>query len=240
MRRYVIISLLCLLGFTGCHGPRSGKPEKLPVSDTVKVMTDTVSVPLVIHSPATYVPPVRQWLSVRMSGNVKVPGMGGLDLNLFAVLLKDSLVYLHISKFGIELGRALCSPEKMLLLVHPELAYWEGDYAAFRKKSGVPLDFGTLQDLLLLTPRNVNDVVDSAGYLIRVRWLDQGGVCYLQAKYGTYSDIAADSQVRYPQQIMISMPRSGGTAYMSVKSVKVEVPGPVSVRIPSKYKPLQW
>jgi hypothetical protein len=233
--------LLCgLLAFSGCHRHRPEQPAVSDVPDTAIVRPDTVRVSEEPPAPAFYVPPVRQWLSVRMSGAVKMPGMGSLDVNLFAVVLRDSLIYLHISKFGIELGRALCRPGKILLLVHPELAYWEGDYATFRKKSGVPLEFGVLQDVLLLTSRDARTVVDTDGYLIRMDWPDRDGGCYLQAAYGTYADIASGSQVKYPQDIRLSMPKSGGNLRMTVKSVKVDEPGPVTVRVPEKYRPLQW
>ena len=90
-------------------------------------------------------------------------------------MAKDSAVYLHVSKFGIELGRALCRPEKVVVLVHQESGYWEGSYALLRKKTGLPVDFEMVQDLLLLTPHNAQVDIDSSGYLRKAQWASLNG-----------------------------------------------------------------
>ncbi len=190
--------------------------------------------------PVAYVPPVRQWLSVRGVARVEMPGMGALDLNLFAVVRKDSLIYLHVSKFGIELGRALCTPEKVVVLIHPESAYWTGGYSLLRKKTGLPLDFDMVQDLLLLTPKNVRTVIDSNGYLRKVQWVSSDGGGTVTAEYGDYGNAGGEGVMFvYPKTISVSLPSMGGSARVTVKSAKPDVPGPASLKIPEKYKPLK-
>ena len=239
MKKVFCLFTAVVLLLSACNRSRRG--AELPVQpavDTVQVDVDTV--PVAPPVPKAYAPPVRQWLSVRASGRMEVPGAGGLELNLFAVLAKDSVVYLHVSKFGIELGRALCRPEKVVVLVHPESGYWEGSYALLRQKTGLPLDFEMVQDLLLLTPHNARVETDSGGFLRKVQWTSAEGGGTVTAKYSEYGNIGGEGvEVFYPGVISVSLP-SLGSARLTVKSAKPDVPGPVSLKIPEKYKRLKF
>ncbi|MBO4773408.1 MAG: DUF4292 domain-containing protein [Bacteroidales bacterium] len=238
MKKLLVRLVACLLLFSSCTNSRREKGgQTQPVVDTVQVQADTLPVPP--PAPQAYVPPLRQWLSVRASGRMEIPGAGGLELNLFAVVAKDSAVYLHVSKFGIELGRALCRPEKVVVLVHPESGYWEGSYALLRKKTGLPVDFEMVQDLLLLTPHNAQVDIDSSGYLRKAQWASLNGGGAVAAKYSDYGNIGGEGvKVMYPKTISVSLP-SLGSARLTVKSAKPDVPGPASLKIPEKYKPLK-
>ncbi|MBO7623835.1 MAG: DUF4292 domain-containing protein [Bacteroidales bacterium] len=235
-----LLTVVVLLA-SACN--RSRKGTECPVEvveDTVQAVVDTVPVPVEPSVPKAYAPSVRQWLSVRASGRMEVPGAGGLELNLFAVLAKDSVVYLHISKFGIELGRALCRPEKVVVLIHPESGYWAGSYALLRKKTGLPLDFEMVQDLLLLTPHNARVEIDSGGFLRKVQWTSAEGGGTVTAQYSDYAHIGGEgAELLYPRSISVSLP-SLGSARLTVKSAKPDVPGPVSLKIPEKYKLLKF
>ena len=233
MRRLLLYGFGMLVLLAGCRWHKTASPETPEVRDTVPVVVVEPELPV------AYVPPVRQWLSVRGVAHFDMPGMGGLDLNLFAVVRKDSVVYLHVSKFGLELGRALCRPESVVVLLHVESSYWKGGYSQIRQKTGLPVDFQTLQDLLLISPVNAQTVVDSNGFLAKASWLKQDGSVYLKVGYKEYANIGDSTEVLYPRSISISIP-SMGSGRMTVKSAKVEVPGPASLKIPEKYKRMEW
>ena len=239
MKKLLFSLLAGLLLFSACTRSRKGTEGPVqPAVDTVQVSVDTV--PVAPPAPKAYMPAVRRWLSIRASGKMDVPGLGGQDLNIFAVLAKDSVLYLHVSKFGIELGRALCTPEKVVVLIHPESAYWTGGYSLLRKKTGLPLDFDMVQDLLLLTPKNVRTVIDSNGYLRKVQWVSSDGGGTVTAEYGDYGNAGGEGVMFvYPKTISVSLPSMGGSARVTVKSAKPDVPGPASLKIPEKYKPLK-
>ena len=185
---------------------------------------------------ASYVPPVRQWLSVRGNAEIRFPGADdGLIVNYFAVLAKDSLMYLHISKFGIELGRVLCSPDSLTLLLHTSQSYWQGTYTVLYSTLGVPLNFRMLQDLFLLSPGLPGKSVGTDGFLTQTVWT-KDTVTLFTVDYAQYENVGKDSLiVYYPQTMQLRIPDPDVEIRLSHRAVKVEVPGPVSLKIPEKY-----
>lgn len=84
------------------------------------------------------------WLSYR--ANMRADwNNGGADAALFFVNRKDSLIYINISKMGIELFRLVATPDSVKYLNRLEGTYALGDYTLLRKKFGVQANFDMLQ-----------------------------------------------------------------------------------------------
>lgn len=186
---------------------------------------------------ASYTPPVQHWLSLRGSADVRLSGGDeGMTVNYFAVLAKDSLLYLHISKFGIEIARALCRPDSMTVLLHPAQAYWQGSYSILYSVFGIPLNFKTLQELLLLSPTLPHKSVDAQAQLTQTVWTLNDTATLFTVDYAHYENVGKDSlEVYYPLDMQLRVPEADVEVRLQHRSVKVEVPGPSSLKIPEKY-----
>lgn len=184
-----------------------------------------------------YTPPIQHWLSVRGIAEFRMSNVDdGIGLNYFAVLAMDSILYLHLSKFGIELGRALCTPDSLTVLIHTSQSYWSGTYSLLYSALGIPLDFRVLQELLLLSPELPEKSVDSSGYLTKTSWKSKDTSTLFTVDYAQYENVGKDSlTVYYPHKMLLRVPESDLEVRMQHRSVKVEVPGPSSLKIPDKY-----
>ena len=237
--RFAVL-FLCFLMLMSAGCRRGGRNPEQPGTAADTVVVAPPAVRDTVPAWRWYSPPVRQWFSARATAKVPLDKMGSVDVNLFAVVAKDSLIYLHVSKFGMELARVLCAPDSIVALLHTEQAYWKGDYSVFRRRLGVPMDFSTLQGLLLVHPEGMRVVSDSAGFLRQIRWVERDSILRMEVSYRRYAPVSESEGLLYPMDISISLPRVESSARLAVKSVNVEVPGPVSLRIPTKYKRISW
>lgn len=190
-----------------------------------------------VETVKSYVPPVRQWLSLRGNAEVRFSGAEeGLTVNYFAVLAKDSLLYLHVSKFGIEFARACCTPDSLTVLLHTSQSYWQGAYSLFYGTLGIPLNFKMLQDLLLLSQELPGKQVDSAGFPTQAVWKAGDTATLFTVDYARYENAGQDSlAVYYPQEMRLRVPEAEVEVRLQHRAVKVDVPGPSSLKIPEKY-----
>ena len=63
-------------------------------------------------------------------------------------LIKDSLIYFSVSKFGIPVGKALITPGKAAYYETIGGTYYEGSLSGISKKIGLDLNFNQLQSLI--------------------------------------------------------------------------------------------
>ncbi|MBO4282589.1 MAG: DUF4292 domain-containing protein, partial [Bacteroidales bacterium] len=110
------------------------------------------------------------WFSARGSVDWQPEGEEAVRFTMFYAVAKDSLLYVHLSKFGIELARALFRPDSVFLLLSATGNYWTGTYAVLGRKVGYPVDFSLLQGLLTAMPDAPYVQTDSNGLLRTAQW----------------------------------------------------------------------
>ncbi len=139
--------LLCFVLWGICPALHAQEPL---AEDTAKRNLQAVSIVAMLPSDSDLfvVNPEYHWFSSRMNCAIHREEGAELNFSVFMVVAKDSIIYLNVSKFGIELGRMVCTPDSIRLLVHPSTLYWTGTYADVYRVTGFALDYFILQSLL--------------------------------------------------------------------------------------------
>jgi hypothetical protein len=71
-----------------------------------------------------------------------------VSFNVRMVLIKDSLIYFSVSKFGFPVGKALITPEKAAYYESVGGTYYEGNLSDISQMIGLDLNFNQLQSLI--------------------------------------------------------------------------------------------
>lgn len=133
----LIIAFLLLFGTWGCRGPREVVPE-------VKPMTSADMALIEVHSNQTDF----EWFSTRFSGSV----LWGNQSHAIAGSMrirKDSAIFISIAPIlGIEIARAIVTPDSVKLVNRLESTYYLGDMKILSTMFNADLDFYMLQALL--------------------------------------------------------------------------------------------
>jgi len=94
----------------------------------------------------TYSTATESYSSVHYKGTAWVSKQGeyrSCQYNLVNVI--DSFLFVQINAAGIEIGRALATPDNILFINKLEKKYYQGDYSFFTHFTGLDVDFYTLQ-----------------------------------------------------------------------------------------------
>lgn len=186
------------------------------------------------------------------------------ELSLFMVNKRDSALYLNINKFGIEIARAVFTPDSISMVNRFEKTYYQGDYSILMKLYGFSLTFNMIQAIILgesfkdlvptsqqilqtdsvitiFSPRSVDVNAKIAIHQIVV--FDKLNQCMLSNKVKdinsqqsfsvTYSNHQIIDNYKFPQNYSIELPNLA--IQISSKNLKVNVPGPTILSIPTKY-----
>ena len=156
------------------------------------------------------------WITYR--ANASISNVEPKNLNVFVVNRKDSIIYMTISKLGIEGGRLVLTPDSVKFLNHLSSNYYIGNYSLLERWTGFKADFYLLQSLLIGEE------------------LPQYAKSFLQASYGNF--ITVNSQPFF-QEADFVIPKEDIRLNVQVKSVKLNEVGPTSIRIPEKYMPIK-
>jgi hypothetical protein len=155
------------------------------------------------------------WISYR--ANVTVSNSSPDNVNAFVVNRRDSIIYINVSKFGIEGARLVLTPDSVKFINHLASNYYVGNYALLEQWTGFKTDFYMLQSLLV--GEELPEISQSL----------------IQVNYGNFTVI---DSLPFFQQADFVIPKEKIQINIQVKSIKVNEPGPTSIRIPEKYKPM--
>jgi hypothetical protein len=238
----------------------------------VLAQKDTLSVPLnvaeITEPKDSLVQLKRQqnsWYSSRLS--VEISTSGDEEISAFLVNRRDSVIYLNLNKFGIELARAVLTPDSISMVNRFEKTYYKGDYSLVSRLYGFPLSFDFIQSilmgedfigfdansisqrsadstLLISIPRRTNSqlqfsihqeikVLRSTGKIIN-NWIKD--IQTQQVANISYQEFESIDSYIFPKQYSIELP--GVKIKVVAKSMKVNVPGPTTLSIPTKYTPM--
>ena len=208
-----------------------------------------------------------QWISTRIKAEI-----GNEDdsqkATVFLVNRKDSLIYINISKFGIEGARAVITKDSVKYMNRLEMTYYAGDYSIFHKMFGVHLNFDMLQSLIIATDfKNFDNSLNIAeqdniieflsihrkhrkeniilsqrilfsktqSKIIKNEIEDVRSMQKIIVQYADFQEV--DGQL-FPLNWNILVPGANLKAVFTNESFRVNVPGPTSIRIPDRYKPI--
>lgn len=139
-------------------------------------------------------------------------------VNAFFVNRKDSIIYININKFGLELVRVVLTPEQVRYANSLKNEFYEGDYHFLSEKLGVPLSFEVAQSVLTGT-----EYPEFAGFPLSVEYIPEPSV----------------AENRFFSLINVKLPFENMKFQVEVKNLKWNVPGPTALKIPDKYKSIE-
>jgi len=89
-----------------------------------------------------------EWYSFKSSATAFFNGMtvgGSMDVRI----KKDEVVWLSVKKFGFEIVRALIKPDSFYMVDRFNKEYMAESLESFKKKYDIPVDFRTIQEILV-------------------------------------------------------------------------------------------
>ena len=211
-----------------------------------------------------------KWYSTRMSVSVKNIDnqQEQISLNAFWVNKKDSIIFITLSKMGIEGARLVLSTDSVKYINHLNKEYYWSDYRIFNKLLGFPIDFYMIQSLFLggdLPYFDKTCTKDSSENTITYMSNNRKSLknnmiveqklqtdLRLRTVYHYIKDIKTLNSIeisfnnfvamldgQYCFQYMdISIPAMNIQLQCQLKGTKINVPGPTSIKRPEKYSPI--
>jgi hypothetical protein len=260
----VAILLIFVLSLVGCKvkqkasgGITDEKTEEATISKE-KIVAPQVT-------PLNY-----EWLSYRMNITLwnDVSGEEMITLSVFFVNRKDSIIYIAISKLGIEGARIVITPNSVKYINHLERIYYDGDCSFVNRLLGFRVNFYLLQAIFLgedlpgFEPNTVLTISQDTNIyrssLRRNKEMDlsisqeirtdtnhkviQNDITELQS--GAFigvqygNFIPVDGLQLFFRQTNLTIPSEKMRLTINLKNIKVNVSGPTSIKIPEKYTPI--
>lgn len=159
-----------------------------------------------------------QWISYRGKADIVDTG-GTRTCNFFVVNRIDSIIYLNISAYGIEVMRAVLTPDSIKYVNKLTYQYYYGTYAPLRLLLKMPIDFAFVQDVLN----------------------GRGDERLEHSRYAcAYYDFApVDSTQSFFTELELKDLHRLTEIRAHLKVVRFNVPGPTGIRVPDKFKELK-
>lgn len=237
----------------------------------VLVQKDSLSSPVKVSESSeqkdSLILPKRQqnnWYSSRLTIEISTSGD---EISAFMVNRRDSVIYLNLNKFGIELARAVLTPDSISMVNRFEKTYYKGDYSLVTRLYGFPLSFDFIQSILL-----GEDFTGFDTNSISQRTVDSTLLISIPRRTNSHPKIAIHQEIKVQrstgkiinnwikdiqtQQVanisyqefesidkyvfpkQYTIEFPGVIIKVIAKSMKVNVPGPTALTIPAKYTPM--
>ncbi len=160
-----------------------------------------------------------EWLSYR--GNADIADTGGTrSCGFYMVNRVDSILYLNVHAYGIEVMRFVFTPDSAIYVNKLTSQFYRGTYAPLRLLTKMPVDFPFVQAVF-------NGHADS--------------LLQHQRFSCEYHDFAAvDSTASFFTTLVLKDLDQLVEIRADLKVVRFNVPGPTSIRIPEKFQELKW
>ena len=245
-----LAAILASLVFTQCTTTKqaSGTPNVLGGVSEASALLDLVN--------ATNLP--YNWYTATGTGVIDWDDQR-LSAKLNVRIRKDSVIWVQISKLGIEVARMYVTPDSALFINRIERTYARYGTAEFFKKYNMPADFDMFARVFTggaVVPPSVTKMqvegdgalfVESSSGITARHWLDTNyrliksqindGVKHeWNAGYGNYQGVNTGQQ--FPLQRSNSLTSDGKTNLFDLdySSVIIDVPAELPFSIPSHYE----
>ena len=205
----MICSGILLMGMSGCATAQVASDPVVEVQrDTIMAVADTL-------------PPMAseyQWLSYRGKADIVDTG-GTRTCNFFFVNRVDSIIYLNVSAYGVEVIRAVLTPDSIKYVNKLTYQYYAGTYAPLRLLLKRQVDFALVQDI----------------------FQGHGDERLEHGRFSCeYHDFAAvDSTRSFFTELVLKDMNQLVEINAHLKVIRFDVPGPTGIRIPDKFQELK-
>lgn len=146
------LGIACTLGLFACKGKKTvveGKGKK-DWESTLERVRETR--------------PVFNTLTLTGKGSTSIPASDvDMTFSYRINIMRDSLIWMRISKFGIEAARALITKDSVYILDRLNQTLRVANYAPAEKLTGFEVDYGILEDLLLGNFHPIPVLLDVSG-----------------------------------------------------------------------------
>lgn len=177
--------------------------------DTMDVPADTVVLPMATGY---------DWITYRGKFDL-VDTSGTKSGNFYMVNRTDSILYLNIHSYGIEIMRAVFTPDSITFVNKLTYQYYKGTYAPFRRLLPFAVDFQTVQALF-------NGDTDK---------LPRGHK--LSFEYSAFEPVDSTSSF-FTEFVFKELDRLIEVRG-KLKVIRLNVPGVTSIKIPEKFEPIE-
>ncbi len=226
------------------------------ISDSLAPMPKEIQIPQIKQS--------NQWYSARISISMS---SSDDEISGFIVNRRDSLFYLNINKFGIEIARVVLTKDTISMVNRFEKTFYQGDYSIVSKLYGISLTFEMIQSIFMAETfsgftsngKEITDT-DSALFISIPRYTDSIHKIAInqQMTFDKKTNRLSRNRIKdiETQQVATITYQSyetidafvfpniymielpGMNVTITTKSAKVNVPGPTTLNIPQKYTPM--
>ena len=238
--KYLFVVLILLIGVSGCKTKK--KIASTTPIEEIKKETD-ISPAKTTKLQPTYLN--YDWLSYRM--NVSIMDYNTkketVNVSAFFVNRRDSVIYITVNKI-IELARVVITPDSVKFINNLENTYYSGDYSFISKMIGFNVRFDMLQAILVGEDIRGLDVkvisqeikMNNNNKIIENNIKENKTQASLSAKYSDFALV--DVSQLFFQLMELSIPSEKILLNIKTSATKINVPGPTSIKIPEKYKPI--
>ncbi|MBO4543382.1 MAG: DUF4292 domain-containing protein [Bacteroidales bacterium] len=265
---FVCVSLIILFCLLACK-TRPNRHTNVTQQDSVIVDTQK-NIVKQLFKPKVYAFKYN-WYSTRMSVSVKNIDnqQEQISLNAFWVNKKDSIIFITLSKMGIEGARFVLTTDSVKYINHLDKEYYWGDYRIFNKLLGFPVDFYMIQSLFMGgdlpyfdktctkdSSENTITYMSSSRKSLKNNMIVEQKLQTDQLQHTIYHyikdvktlnniAISFNNFVAMPdgqfcfQYMDISIPAMNIQLQCQLKGTKINVPGPTSIKRSEKYKPIK-
>lgn len=184
-------------------------------ADTVVAQSDTT---LAVMDTLPPLASGYEWISYRGKADIVDTG-GTRTCNIFMVNRVDSIIYLNVSAYGIEVMRAVLTPDSVKYVNKLTYQYYCGTYAPLRLLLKMPVDFAFVQDVL---NGHGEERLEHSRFA---------------CEYHDYA--AVDSTQSFFTEMVLKDLHQLTEIRAHLKVIRFNVPGPTGIRIPEKFKELK-
>lgn len=250
------------MAFFSCKTKSVAVLQQPKASDTIRGIVDSG---VEMSESDTVYYQQNSWYSARIS--IEISTSTTDEISAFLVNRRDSIIYLNINKFGIELARAVLTKDSIVMVNRFEKTFYRGDYSIVKRLYGFSLSFDAIQAIILCEDFSSYTAesseikkLDSTFCIRYARRVDpsinsaiQQEICCNSTSKRIVSnsimDIHTQRVVKINYEAMeelegFQFPKKYAIILpesllkIETKSARVNVSGPTSLTIPQKYTPM--
>lgn len=175
-------------------------------ADSLSVLSDTAVLPVATGY---------DWITYRGKADITDTG-GTRTCNFYMVNRTDSILYLNVHAYGVEVMRAVFTPDSIIYVNKLTQQYYSDTYAPLNRFLSFPVGFGTVQALF-------NGETEK---------LPQGQ----KLSYEYLAFMPVDSSSSFFTEFVFKELNRVIEVHGKIKVLRLNVPGVTSIRIPEKFE----
>ena len=136
---YLFYLLILVLVSTSCHTKKNIATDKIDKNISTGELFEKLKKKQKIH----------EWYTIKSSAKIYMDRnamSGTAEIRIH----KDRYIWMSIRKFGFEVARVFIRPDSFFVLNRFEKEYFSGSIKDLKYKTGIPLNFNQIQELLVL------------------------------------------------------------------------------------------